>query len=234
MSNFLSRTSFGLEGQIRTFKKKGQSLQFAIFPIVGAAIPEYYEQIKNELEKYDLIYLSGSKSRYSWPQRFAYKILTLRPDLGLVTARKIIDIQRLKARIIYADQKSEAFNKSWLKLSWVLRFLFILAMPIYGIYLFLTFNREKLAKFYEPSNLPATDGHWDNDNDEEGFLDGHTSRRKKYTIDKFKEFFNEHRESDLKIAIIAGSSRAELISDYLCRNEGFHVASAIGVTIIEY
>jgi len=33
MNNFLSRTSFGLEGQIRTFNKKGQGLQFVIFGV---------------------------------------------------------------------------------------------------------------------------------------------------------------------------------------------------------
>lgn len=233
-SNFLERNDFELSAQIRLYRNLRVRLEFEVYPMIHIASPDYYESIDGHLQHCDPIFYEGVRSNHARLLTSAYRILAKRPRLGFVTQKEALDLSQQPGELIHADQDADTFSQNWSSLPLYTRLLISSASPIYGVYMFLTMTRGRLARRLEPSSLPAAesfqpidDENWDRF--DEVLLD----RRDAHLIEKLASFYRKNKDRPMRAAVVFGAAHCEAVSNFLTRGLRYHVASAKRACVFE-
>jgi hypothetical protein len=226
VSNFIERNAYELSAQIRLYRNPKTELEFEIFPMVHIATAEFYAIVQSHLEQCDAIFYEGIRSKRVRVITSAYRILTKRPRLGLVTQSQALDLSTIREKVILADQDRQTFEANWSKLPWSTRVLISVISPLYGGYLFLTMTRGRLAKIIDPSNLPASESLEYVPDEPDPFEEVIGESRDRHFISQLAAFFEQNRGKRLRAGVAFGAAHAEPVGAFLSRKLRYHVASA--------
>jgi hypothetical protein len=200
--------------------------------MVHAASEEFYKGVQTELEKCDVILFEGVNSTKTNLVTRIYEIAAAGPRLRLKLQRRSLDLEKLRERMVHADQDEISFNKGWKSLPFGTRLFIGMVGPLIGGLAYFLLDRETLAKGLEPSSLPASK-YWADEEDKPlSELIGIS--RDRYIIKKLQTCYKENQGSEIRIGVLFGASHAEAVEAYLTDSLGFHVASASRYNVFEF
>ena len=202
--------------------------------MIHIASPEFYESIDASLRHCDPIFYEGVGSNRARLLTSSYEILAKRPRLGFVTQKEALDLSRQPGELVHADQDARAFSQSWSSLPLRTRLFVSAASPIYGVYMFLTMTRRRLARSLEPSSLPAAEAFHPIDDDDWSRLDEVLlDRRDAHLIRQIAGFYRENRDRPIRAAVVFGAAHCEAVGHFLTRGLRYHVTSAKRARVFE-
>ena len=122
-----------------------RKIEVTLFPMVHVGEREFFETVRADAFEHDGILLEGVKARWTRAITASYRWLDF-GKLGLVKQPRIAPDGAGPPVRINADLPPDAFWTRWKRIAWWMRFLLVVAAPLYGIYLRFSATRESLVK----------------------------------------------------------------------------------------
>ncbi|WP_294121994.1 hypothetical protein [Sphingomonas sp.] len=121
----------------------------------------FYRETYGEAFSHDVVLVEGVRSAVGRNLTRSYRWINFE-KLGLVRQPKTPPQEEVSARIVNADLSTEEFHREWRKVSPLLRFAFLFAAPLYGIYRRLFSSRSSIARKMCLEDLQSSDEilHW--------------------------------------------------------------------------
>ena len=141
----LESSMLGLRTAQMVFRSRGSPVSITLYPMVHVGDERFYQQTYDEAFSHDVVLVEGVKSPVSRNLTRSYRWLNFK-NLGLVNQPKAPPQASVAARIVKADLNSDEFHREWRQVSMVLRAMFLIGAPLYGLYRRIVASREGLAR----------------------------------------------------------------------------------------
>lgn len=138
-----------------TLSRPGSPVRFVLFPMLHLGSPGFYRAVRRQLERCDVVVVEGVGGRKASVITLAYRIGgRVRRD-GLVDQGRGLDLTGLEGRIIRPDLTAAQFASGWRKVSRQIRWLFLAAAPVLGVWLAIAGPRRVLGRDLGMDDLPT-------------------------------------------------------------------------------
>jgi len=154
---FIENNVLGVRAALYSLAQDSGAPRFLLFPMIHIGGPDYYAQIRQKLEKCDVIVFEGVNTFRARVVTLSYRLLVHRRRLGRVVQSSSLLFSGLRERLIHADVASAEFNDNWARVPWRFRIAILILGPLYGAYLYLTASRESLGSKMKTEDLPSSD-----------------------------------------------------------------------------
>jgi len=117
--------------------------------------PAFYQAVRRQLERCDVLVVEGVGGRAASMITLAYRIAGRVRREGLVDQGQGLDLGGLEGRIIRPDLTAAQFASGWRKVSRWIRWLFLAAAPVLGVWLAIAGPRRVLGRDLGMDDLPT-------------------------------------------------------------------------------
>lgn len=157
----LESSMLGLRTARMLFRNGTSPVSFTLYPMVHVGDEHFYRETYGEAFSHDVVLVEGVRSAVGRNLTRSYRWINFE-KLGLVRQPKTPPQEEVSARIVNADLSTEEFHREWRKVSPLLRFAFLFAAPLYGIYRRLFSSRSSIARKMCLEDLQSSDEilHW--------------------------------------------------------------------------
>jgi hypothetical protein len=122
-------TALGVRVIVLTLKRRESPMRFLLFPMIHVGLPEFYESVRAQVEKCDVVVLEGIRGR-SMPVSW----LTMSYRITRFSRRSKLIVQNLRAKsfdipVIRPDMTNAQFRGGWRRVPWLDRVLISCMVP---------------------------------------------------------------------------------------------------------
>ncbi|HZC41785.1 MAG TPA: hypothetical protein VE343_14000 [Streptosporangiaceae bacterium] len=153
----IEQTGFGVRSAALTLARPGSSVRFVLFPMLHLGSPAFYRSVRRRLEECDDVVVEGVGGRSASVITLAYRIGGGLRRGGLVDQGRGLDLTGLPGRVIRPDLTAEQFAQGWRKVARWLRWLLVVAAPLFGLWLVVVGPRRALGRNLALDDLPSRD-----------------------------------------------------------------------------
>jgi hypothetical protein len=195
--------------------------------MVHIADAKFYAEVRERLNRCDVLLVEGVRSFRSMLLTLAYRIPAKRRSLGLVLESQALRRRDLTGVVVHGDVTAEAFSISWAEIPWVQRMALQLLAPLYGAALYLFATREFMSRGHSVESLSTTSL----DSMPE-FREALLDKRDQHLVQRIESFLAENGSRECKLAILFGGGHMPVIAGALTSRHGYEVIQSHWVTAI--
>jgi hypothetical protein len=152
---FIEQTGFGVRSAVLTLEKPGSVVRFVLLPMLHLGTPAFYRAVHRRLEDCDDVVVEGVRGRSAAVITLAYRMAGRLRRGGLVDQGQGLDLADLKGRIIRPDLTAAQFAHGWRKMARRLRWLLLVAAPVFGLWLAVAGPQRALGRNLGLDDLPS-------------------------------------------------------------------------------
>jgi hypothetical protein len=143
---FIESNVIGLRAAHYRLRGPDGLAEVSLLPMIHIGSASYYTEVRQRLEKCDVILFEGVRSLPGLIITLAYRLAAHRKRLGLVTQGEALSLSLLRARLVHADANTEEFSVMWSRVPWYQRIILLIGAPLFGLALYLTATRESIGR----------------------------------------------------------------------------------------
>lgn len=206
------------------------TIEFEIIPVVHVGSETFYEEVKTELDKCDIILFEGVGLKALKPLRGAYRQFAKR--LGLASQGDAIDLEKYKGKLIHADLDAKQSEIEWQKIPFFSRKLFEIALPLGLKFLSLWETRDSFAEAMKKNPDEIDDQLWFMDSGKtETVQKSICDKREQVILDLIDKQLIKLPEKPKRIGIIYGAAHMKKVIRYLLDKHQFKIREAWFLTV---
>lgn len=152
----IEETPFGVRSAVITLHRDS-SPTVVLYPMLHLGTPEFYERVHAGLAAADRIVIEGVRGRRSGYITLAYGIAAHVRHHGLVDQGRALDLSDLEEKLVRPDATAEQFARSWKRASRGLRWLVLLVLPFYAVWIAIVGPRRAMGHEIAVEDLPTSD-----------------------------------------------------------------------------
>ena len=127
------------------FRSRHSAVSVTLYPMVHVGEERFYSETYDEAFSHDVVLVEGVRSSVGRNLTRSYRWLNF-SKLGLVRQPKTPPQELVAARIVKADLSTDEFHREWRKISLLLRTIFLVGAPLFGLHRRFFASRERLAR----------------------------------------------------------------------------------------
>jgi hypothetical protein len=224
----IESTPFGLRSAIWTMSSKKMAPRIHIFPMIHLADKAFFDFVKVQALKCDLILTEGVKSKSAPIIASAYSFAGKSKRLNLSVQPKIISDKCLNI-----DISETEFDASFSAMTLKTRFLILTLAPLYGLCLKFFASRHYIATRQGIEIEKSRNEILEDSSDWDEAFELLVDKRDKIIIRNIRKILVEKRSDTDDIAIVYGAEHMRAILHYLINAEEYQVVSSQWVDVIK-
>ncbi|WUH88746.1 hypothetical protein OG900_38530 [Streptomyces sp. NBC_00433] len=224
-------SEYDIRSAVITMRRRGTPLEFVIFPMVHAAPPTFFAQVRRRLRECDLIVVEGirGKSAVVSTLTLAYRLAAWRRRNGLQEQRDELllpeGVPVIRLETTAADAAADLRALPW----WTLLFLMVLA-PVGGLVIALWGPRALLHKAMAVEYL-ATSEEAEPAADDDAVHHALAYRRDRRVLDALAEIHEQRAGEPIRVAVVYGAGHVPAIVSGLLERYGYRPRGAEWLTV---
>ncbi|MET8832110.1 hypothetical protein ABZX40_40840 [Streptomyces sp. NPDC004610] len=224
-------TGYAVRSAVITMRRRGTPLEFVIFPMLHAASPTFYSQVRLRLAECDLIVLEGvrGKSLGLRALTLAYRFAPRRRRNGLQEQHDDLLLPE-GVPVVRPDVTAAEAVEDLKSLSRWTYLMLMVAAPVLGLVVALRGPRAFLNEDLAVEDLPSTArAETLADDPVEHAL---TDRRDQRLLDALGEIHTERATEPIRVAVVYGARHAPAIVSGLWDRYGYRPREAEWLTVL--
>jgi hypothetical protein len=220
---------FGLRTVRAVFRRRETAVEITLFPMIHVGEARFYAEVYDDALRHDVVLYEGVGPKTGIHLAKVYE--WMKPErLGLVVQPKLPE--SASARLVRADFGTKEMIQEWRKVPFLVRLLFQIAAPIYGIVLSFSATREGLAEKRTMDDKMSGDEILDMLPATESLRECIVHARDRRLVEHLRSELEESDGTAKRIAIVYGAGHMRAVIRELT-SLGYHCSESKWVTIFK-
>jgi hypothetical protein len=223
----------GTRSAVLRLQRRGDGLQFVVFPMIHVAGPQFYAAVADRLRRCDLLVVEGitGRSALTWAFTLTYRVMPANKRSGLVVDD--IAYGSLGVPVIHADMTSGELAEGWRAMSLKHRLTAWALIPIATVAQFVGGTRRLLSPEVEMNDLPTPRQEAMSDSEfGEQFDRTIVGDRDDRLLDVLSELVRTRSGERIDVAVVYGAGHVPAIVRGLYERHGYRPRTADWLTVL--